>query len=156
MFYIHDDWGSQRASFFSPATDAEMIVPYMKKVNDFIHSKGKFSHLHSCGHLMNQVENFIAAGYDAWDPQTMNDTQKLYEQYGDQILMCVIPTPFDPATTSEEEQRAAAREYAEKFCNPDKPSMLSMYALMEYQVMTPAFREELYISSRKKYLGQNL
>ena len=119
-FYIHDDWGSQKETFFSPAIAAEMIVPYMKRVTDFIHSKGKLAELHSCGQLMKQVPNIIAAGWDAWGGQAMNDTQKIYELYGDQILLGVIPDRFDPATTTEEEQRARAREYADKFCNPKK------------------------------------
>lgn len=152
--YFHDDWGSQRASFFSPETGAEMIVPYMKRLTDFLHSKGKYCHLHSCGHLMNQVENFIAAGWDAWDPQVMNDSHELYRLYGDQIVMGVTPTPFDPNTATEEEQRTAAREYAEQFCNPDKPSFLNIYTIAQYMMMTPIFREELYICSRKKYSGQ--
>lgn len=150
VIYFHDDWGSQRASFFSPETGAEMIVPYMKRLTDFVHSKGKFCHLHSCGHLMNQVENFIAAGWDAWDPQLMNDTHELYEKYGDKILIGVLPTHFDPAATTEEEQRAAAREFAEKFCSPEKPSFINFYTITE-MLMTPAFREELYICSRKNY-----
>ena len=38
----------------------------------------------------------------------------LYEKYGDQIIIGVIPDQFDPMTTSEEDQRAAAREFVEK------------------------------------------
>ena len=147
-FYIHDDWGSQKETFFSPATAEEMIVPYMKRVTDFIHAKGKFCELHSCGQLMKQVPNIIAAGWDAWGGQAMNDTQKIYELYGDKILIGVIPDLFDPATKTEEEQRAAAREYANKFCHSDKPSFFNHYG---YGVMTPAFREELYIQSRINY-----
>lgn len=157
VFYIHDDWGSQMASFFSPETGAEMIVPYMKKLNDCIHAHGRYAHLHSCGHLMNQVENFIAAGYDAWDPQPMNDTLALYEKYGDKIIIGLIPD-LDPETTTEEEQRAYAREFAEKYCKPGKPSMLSFYGGPMVVLSggkcpsSPAFLEELYIQSRKNYI----
>jgi hypothetical protein len=147
-FYIHDDWGSQKETFFSPAVAEEMIVPYMRRVTDFIHSKGRFCELHSCGQLLKQVPNMIKAGWDAWGGQAMNDTQKIYELYGDQILVGVIPDPFDPAATSEDEQRSRAREYADKFCNKDKPSFFNFNG-MKY--MTPAFREELYRQSRINY-----
>lgn len=151
VFYIHDDWGSQRSSFFSPDTAAEMIIPYMKKLVAHIHEKGKIAHLHSCGHLMNQIENIIEAGWDAWDPQTMNDVFELHEKYGDKILIGITPKGFfDPFNSTEEEQRAAARKFAEKYCNSEKDSMLSIYALMEGYI-TPAFREEIYIQSRKRY-----
>jgi hypothetical protein len=147
-FYIHDDWGSQKETFFSPAVAEEMIVPYMRRVTDFLHSKGRFCELHSCGQLLKQVPNMIKAGWDAWGGQAMNDTQKIYELYGDQILIGVIPDPFDSQTTSEDEQRARAREYAEKFCRPAKPSFYNFNG-MKY--MSPAFREELYRQSRINY-----
>ena len=133
--------------------EIDVFFPYMKKLNDHIHAKGRFSHLHSCGHLMNQVENFIEAGWDAWDPQTMNDTYELYDKYGDKILVGImLDQLFDPATASEEEQREAARRYVERFCDPEKPSMMSNYMMMQGYI-TPIFREELYIQSRQKYAG---
>jgi len=147
---FHDDWGSQKETFFSPELAAEMIVPYMKKVTDFIHSTGRRCELHSCGQIIKQVPNMIAAGWDYWNPQLMNDTHKIYELYGDKIIIGTAPESFDPLTASEAEQRAIARGYADKFCNPDKPSFLNRYSS---RLLTPAFREELYIRSREKYSG---
>ena len=146
-FMIHDDWGSQKETFFSPELVEEMIVPYMKKVTDFLHSKGKMCELHSCGQILKQVPNMIAAGWDTWTPQAMNDTHKIYELYGDKIIIGVMPDALDE-TASEEEQRAAARAYADKFCNPQKPSYFNVNAA---KMLTPAFREELYIRSRENY-----
>ena len=147
-FCIHDDWGSQKETFFSPAVAAEMIVPYMKRVTDFIHSKGKFCEFHSCGQLQKQIQNMINAGWDYWTGQSMNDTQKIYELYGDKIIIGVIPDMFDPRMTAEKEQRETARAYADKFCNPEKPSVFNHYGV---DVLTPAFREEMYIRSRENY-----
>lgn len=148
LFIIHDDWGAQKETFFSPETALEMIVPYMKKVTDFLHSKGKLCELHSCGQLMKQVPNIIAAGWDSWNPQNMNDTQKIYDLYGDKLRVAVIPDSFDPITATEEEQREAARNYAKKYCNPKKPSLFNFYAS---HMLTPVFREELYKQSRICY-----
>jgi hypothetical protein len=125
-----------------------MIVPYMRKVTDFIHSKDMYCELHSCGQLFKQVPNIIDAGWDYWGGQPMNDTHKIYELYGDKLIIGVIPEMFDPETTSEEDQRAAARAYADKFCNPKKPSYFSSYGA---PVLTKAFREELYKQSRINY-----
>jgi hypothetical protein len=147
-FCIHDDWGSQKETFFSPATAEEMIVPYMRRVTDYLHSKGKSCELHSCGQLLRQVPNMIAAGWDSWFPQLMNDTHKIYELYGDKIIVGVTPELFDPAATPEDEQRALAREYADKFCRPDKPSFYNIYA---GSLLTSAYREELYKQSRINY-----
>lgn len=147
-FNIHDDWGSQRAPFFSQKLADELFLPYMKKLCDHIHTKGRYATLHSCGHGEDRIETFIAAGFDGWDPQPMNDTRGLWEKYGDKIVISVIPEPFNPATTSEEEQRRLAREFAKRFCIPGKPAQVGFYA-MEY--LTPAFTDELYKTSRQIY-----
>jgi len=148
-FYIHDDWGSQRETFFSPALCAEIIVPAMRRVTDFLHSKNKCCDFHSCGQLLKQIPNMIAAGWDSWGGQAMNDTQKIYELYGDKIMVGVIPDLLDPETSTEEEQRAAARDFAAKFCNPQKPSYLNSYGART--MATNAYREELYRCSRENY-----
>ena len=147
-FWIHGDWGSQKETFFSPAVAEEMIVPYMRKVTDFLHSKNRFCELHCCGQVLKQVPNMIAAGWDAWSGQPMNDTHKIHELYGDKMLIGVIPERFDPNTASEEEQRAFAKAYADKFCRPDRPSYLNTQGV---DFLTPIYREELYIRSRENY-----
>lgn len=144
-FNVHDDWGSQKETFFSPAVAEEMLVPYMKRLNDFIHSKGKYSDFHCCGQNLKQVPNMIKAGWDSWSGQPMNDTAKAYELYGDQILIGVLAPTLAPDAT-EEEQRAAARAYADTYCRPDKPSVLNGGFNL-----TQAFREELYKQSRINY-----
>ena len=148
---MHDDWGSQKDTFFSPATAEEMIVPYMKRCTDFIHSKGKFCDLHSCGQNMKQVPNYISAGWDSWNPQSMNDTHKMYEEYGDQLIFGVMPELYDTKNTSEEEQRVFARAYADAYCNSGKPCFLNQNAFFENDILTNAYREELYKQSRIKF-----
>jgi hypothetical protein len=83
-----------------------------------------------------------------WCPQAMNDTHKIYDLYGDKLLIGALPNPFDPAAFPEEQQREEARKYAAKFCNPEKPSFLNFNAMT---MLTPAFSEELYMQSRIHY-----
>jgi hypothetical protein len=78
----------------------------------------------------------------------MNDTHKIYEMYGDKILIGVMPEKYDINNTSEAEQRRMAREYANKFCRPEKPSFFNFMGL---KYVTPAFQEELYKQSRINY-----
>jgi hypothetical protein len=151
-FNIHDDWGSQMAPFFSPAVGKELIVPAMRKVNDHIHSMGGFVDFHSCGHIDQCIPNMIEAHWDSWSGMPMNDSQGDWEKYGDKISIGVVPDQFDPATTSEEQQRAEARKFVDKFVKPGRSALLnSMYA---GPVLTPAFREELYRYSRIKLGGE--
>jgi len=150
LFYMHDDWGSQKETFFAPEVVERMIVPSMKKVTDHIHSIGRIAELHSCGQIMRQVPNMIKAGWDTWSGQSMNDSAALYEKYGDQIVIGVHAPTFDPETTSEEEQRQMARDFAAKFCNPKKPSVVAFGS----GTFTDAYREELYKQSRILYSAE--
>lgn len=150
-FYIHDDWGTSLDTFFSPELAKETIVPAMRKVTDHIHKNGLYAELHSCGCNKKQIENYIAAGWDAWIPQgSVNDTASYYEKYGDKLIFGLNPVPpFDPETTSEDEQRAIARDYADRFCKPGIPTMFD--DVTGAMMLTPAFREELYKQSRINY-----
>ena len=161
--FFHDDWGSQKETFFSPAIAEEMIVPYMRRLTDFLHANGIFCELHSCGNNYKQVPNYIKAGWDAWAPQLMNDSYKIYDDFGDKILIATFPQNIPeeimklPTTDEqgaafaklpEEEQRRIAREYADRVCVHGKPSFYNFYAA---HWLTPAFREELYKESRINY-----
>ncbi len=149
-FCVHDDWGSQKNTFFSPALAEEMIVPYMKRLTDHLHAQGKSCEIHSCGQNIMQVPNYIKAGWDLWVPQAMNDTQKIYEDYGDQIIISVLADKV-PEDATEEEQRAAARSFVDRYMQPGKPCLLSYN---DFSMMTQAYAEELYEYSRKKAAGE--
>jgi hypothetical protein len=145
-FCIHDDWGGQKSCFFSPDAGEDIIVPAMRKVTDFLHSKGKYCDLHSCGQIIKQVPNMIKAGWDSWSGQPMNDTQLEYELYGDSIIIGVIPDPI-PAGATDEEIAAAAGAYVDKFCNKAKPSSLNPQA----DGLSETFLDEIYRRSRIAY-----
>jgi hypothetical protein len=81
----------------------------------------------------------------------MNNTRQLYEDWGDKIIISVVPDVFDPATTSDDEQRQRARDYVDEFSVPGKPAMLGFYGAF---AMTPVFLDELYEYSRKKFAAR--
>lgn len=149
-FLVHDDWGSQKDTFFSYEIGKDMIMPCMKKVTDFIHSKGKVAELHSCGANEKQIRNYIAAGWDIWGPMAnINDTKKLYAEYGDQIIIGVNPDSYDKEKDSEETIRAKARKFVEDYCtNPDKVCIINRYFSPYLQGV---YAEELYKASRQVY-----
>ena len=148
---VHDDWGAQKDPFFSNEVAYELFVPYMKALTDHIHSKGKYATLHSCGHVEHRVQCFIDGGFDQWQPQLMNNTWELYEEFGDKIIIAVVPELYNPETTSEAEQRQRARDHVDRFCRPGKPSVIGFYGAA---ALTPAFRAEVYEYSRRHYYKQ--
>ena len=144
---VHDDWGGQANPFFSEETAMEMIVPYMRKLTDHIREKGMVAVLHSCGHNEARIECYIAAGWQSWNPQDMNDTPALYDRYGDRIILTVNAELKDGM--SEQEQIEAARDFARRYCKPGKPSMAA------YDPKFIAFEKELYRCSRLAYMGES-
>jgi hypothetical protein len=151
--FFHDDWGSQKSPFFSPDVCDEMVVPYMKRLTDFLHGKGIFCELHSCGNNYLQIPNMIKAGWDAWAPQLMNDSYKIYDDFGDKLLIATfpqnVPSAEELGKLPEEDIRKAARDYADKCCIAGKSSFYNYYAASYLQI--PAFKEELYKQSRINY-----
>lgn len=85
--YFHDDWGSQRAPFFSIETCREMLVPYLKELVDHVHSKGLLFDFHSCGKCDELAPAMVECGMDMWGGQPMNDKPMLIDTYGKDILI---------------------------------------------------------------------
>ena len=146
---VHDDWGAQKAPFFSMDVAYELFVPFMKQLTDRIHGWGRHTMLHSCGHNEERVQCYIDGGFDLWAPQTMNDVGALYDNYGDRIILCVFPEETDLAARSEEEQRAAARRFVDRFCRPGKVAVMGREVARRG---TPAFLDEVYVYSRAHYM----
>ena len=146
VIFFHDDWGSQRAPFFSLNTCREMLVPYIKRLTDFCHNNGMFFELHCCGNNELLVPAMIEAGVDIWGGQmNANNFEMLREQYGDKIIFG-IGAPIAP-DASDEAAYESAREYVEKFCKDyqNKPVYFSGFVPHKKQ------REYLYVLSRKAF-----
>jgi hypothetical protein len=102
VIWFHDDWGSQRAPFFSLETVKEMILPYLKRCVDSAHKYGILFELHCCGKVEMLVPAMVEAGCDMWDGQEMNDKIKILQQYGDKIICDSIPDPLPPDASVEQ------------------------------------------------------
>ncbi len=67
------------------------------------------------------------------------------------IIITVFPPEKDLHQRSEEEQRAAAHRFVDRFCQPGKPAIYGREGKLR---ATPAFEEELYNYSRQVYMNQ--
>lgn len=149
---IHDDWGSQRAPFFSLATVREMVVPHLKELTDYCHSRGIFVDIHSCGKNEILVPGYIEAGCDSWSGQAINDKEMLYGLYGDKLIMSIesgLPFAYGPAGVKiePEEARAAALRFLGKYGADyaKKPVLASGFGA------PPEYNETLYAESRRAF-----
>lgn len=86
MILWHDDMGAQRAPFFSAQMYRELYLPQYQKITKAAHDEGMFIALHSCGNVGIHMQNFIDAGFDAWEGQDeANDRDAIMEQYGGRL-----------------------------------------------------------------------
>jgi hypothetical protein len=104
-----DDWGTQRAGFFSNKMFREAIMPETKRIWDYIKANGKFIELHSCGLTQQYIEEIIEMGADAWTPQSINDFDMLTEKYADKIALTVPIDGVSEANTVDEAVDAVHR-----------------------------------------------
>jgi hypothetical protein len=143
VIQVHDDWGSQRAPFFSIETCREMILPYVKQLADNMHKRGIYYDCHCCGMVEPLVPVMIEAGFDSWGGQEINDKRKLQALYGDQIIWS-IPALDVPENASDEAALAAAKEYME---NVAKRGGVQIGGMRTH----PKLAEYVYELSRKAY-----
>ena len=145
-FDYHDDWGSQKSPFFSEEAAQEFFVPEWKRLTSHIKGRGKIAELHSCGHIEDRIQSIVDGGWDNWAPMPMNDTQKLYREYGDKIMIAVCPDP--PADETFEAQYEAGKKFAEEYFERGKFACFSsFYASFP---MSDGFAKGMYEVSRQK------
>lgn len=83
---FHDDWGTERDTFFSPRMMEELVFGPTKKIIDTIKSTGAVFELHSCGKIERFVPYMIDLGIDFIQIQRRpNDIPALKRKYGDKI-----------------------------------------------------------------------
>ena len=143
-----DDWGTQRAGFFSNAMFRTAIMPQTKRIWDFVHGTGRFIELHSCGLTQQYIEEIIEMGADAWTPQEINDFDMLTEKYGKQIAI-TVPVRGVAEAATEEEARKIARDFVDKYAPRGK--LLATVPFNPNFAITAAAQDELYRYSSAYY-----
>lgn len=85
-----DDMGYKNTMFFSNQLYREVLKPFHKKAADWAHERGIYVHLHSCGDVMDRVDDLVEIGIDALNPLEVKAGMKplyLKEKYGDKLTL---------------------------------------------------------------------
>lgn len=85
-----DDMGYKGTLFFSNKMYRELLKPYHKAACDWAHNHGIYVHLHSCGDIMDRVDDLVEIGVDALNPLEVKAGMKpleLKEKYGDVLTL---------------------------------------------------------------------
>lgn len=90
MIHISDDWGAQKDLMFNPRLWWEIIYPNMKKVVDYVHSRGAFASLHSDGCVMKVADGIADLGLDVlhpWQESAGMSYDTYLEKYSDKFAI---------------------------------------------------------------------
>jgi len=83
---IHDDWGTERDTFFSEKVMEELVFEPTKRLVDHIKESGVFMELHSCGNVTRFFPYMLDLKCDVAQIQRRAvDMPKMKEKYGDKI-----------------------------------------------------------------------
>ena len=85
-----DDMGYKNSLFFSNEMYRELLKPFHKKAADWAHERGIYVHLHSCGDVMDRVDDLVEIGIDALNPLEVKAGMRpleLKEKYGDKLVL---------------------------------------------------------------------
>ncbi len=86
MYFIGNDFGSQRALMFSPDMWRKFYKPYMKKLIGQARDNGCVTAVHSCGDIHEIIGDLIEIGVDAINPIQVNaehmNPEDLVKQFG--------------------------------------------------------------------------
>ena len=98
----HDDWGTERDTFFSSAMMESMVLEPTKRIFDHMHSKGITVQLHSCGKIERFLPYMVEAGVNTLQIQARaNDFKAYKEKYGDKLALEVMTMP-QPGWTKDQ------------------------------------------------------
>lgn len=147
---FHDDWGHQRAPFFSLEICRQKLVPHLRRIVDEAHRLGMYFELHSCGKIESLVPAMIEAGVDYWRGQPMNDLYSLVQKHGDQMIFGIwIPVPDDADTP--EKQLKIAQDFMDRYGD----SRVIAQPRGNNHEAAAAVREYIYCLSRAKLAEEN-
>ena len=86
MISYHDDWGTERDTFFSERMMEDIVFAPTKRIVDHIKSKGVVFELHSCGNIERFLPYMVDLGIDFLQIQRRAvDIPKMKRMYGDKI-----------------------------------------------------------------------
>jgi len=109
-FFIYEDFGYSKSLFCSPATLAELVMPYEKELVSFFKDYGLPVLLHSCGDIRRAIPLIIEAGFDCLQPMEVKagcNVIEIAKTYGKKIsymgnINVVALNTNDPDKVKEE------------------------------------------------------
>lgn len=120
--YLADDWGTQNSLLINPELIREHFIPRYKKQVDLAHSLGMDVMLHSCGYIIDIIDDLILAGFDVINPgqANLNGIEKLGERFaGKMAFGCPVGYQTTAIKGTPQDLESEILSYL-KYLNTDK------------------------------------
>jgi len=115
---LADDWGSQSSLFISPALWREVFKPRYKAQIELAHNLGLKVYLHSCGYIIDIIEDLIEIGLDVINPgqPDINGIKELGKRFGGRICFaCAVSYQTTGIAGSQNDIKTQIAEYVDCF-----------------------------------------
>jgi hypothetical protein len=147
---IHDDWGTERDTFFSEKVMEELVFEPTKRLIDHIKSHDVFIEWHTCGNVTRFFPYMAELGCNIAQVQRrVVDMPKMKEKFGDKIGFCAMLEGVNPMAPPEPEKYIEALHKTIDIYAPGGGSYLMM-ASPDPQLLWKACAEG-YCYSRELY-----
>jgi uroporphyrinogen decarboxylase len=133
-FFQGDDLGFKTSTFLSPEDLRKLVIPWHKKFAEIAHLNGKMYWLHSCGNILNVIEDFIDnVKIDAFHSfqDEIIPVWEFKKRYGEKIGVLGGVDVNKLATYNEENLRKYVREILDK-CMPYRYALGSGNSIANY------------------------
>lgn len=126
---IHDDWGTERDTFFSEKVMEDLVFEPTKRIIDHIKSNDVFVEWHTCGNITRFFPYMVDLGCDIAQIQRRAvDMPAMKEKYGDKIGFCSMLEGVNPAAPPAHDEYIAAVRKTIDIYAPGGGSYLMMFA----------------------------
>lgn len=128
MVTLHDDWGTERDTFFSEKVMEDLVFEPTKRLIDHVKAAGVFLEMHSCGNVMRFFPYMLEMGCDVAQVQRRAvDMPKMKEKYGDKIGFCAGLEGIDIAKPPVHDEYIAAVRRTDDIYAPGGGSYLNLF-----------------------------
>ncbi len=120
--FLLDDWGLQNGLMIPPVSWREIWKPRYQNIFKAAHQAGLFTFLHSCGYIVDILEDLIEIGLDViqMDQQENMGLKLLGERFKGRItFFCPVDIQTTMAHGTCEEIRAYCRKMVERLGTPE-------------------------------------
>lgn len=152
---VADDWGSEKAPFFSNELLEKTLLEPHKRMVQAVHDRGVKYIAHCCGKINAFIPYFVnEMKVDGLEIQGINDIPNILKNYGDKVM---IEYKADPNLVHNDEATDAQltshiRDIVDRFgaaSNPGSGVVMNLQSSFEHSFYT--MEEELYRYSLEKY-----